>query len=369
MDNSKNVFYSKGFYDIHVDTSDSHESLVSLVIDIVKPKTVVDIGCSVGAALLHFKAQGVLEVLGVDGYWLDEGQLLIDRDEFMRHDFNTGALILAKKYDLAISTEVAEHVYDANADDFITSLVNASDVILFSAAIPGQHGTNHVNEQWPQYWIDKFMRHDYIVSDCIRELLWDDESVSHHYRQNTFLFYKKTRESTLCIPKSTPLRYNMVHPKEYTNKIFQLFGLFSDLYRDKNYDSIIELAFLRDYDISANLFLGLVYFEKGNDEKCIKCLETFMELSGIGYGFASLIDVASSTLTKSTMRRELHGLMSETEHYIKQLNDLSPQTAKELYEMLNEAEVMASTHIGEADKELCVMIRERRDLVYTLINK
>jgi len=61
--------------------------------------------------------------------------------------------------------------------------------------------------------------------------------------------------------------------------------------------------------------------------------------------------------------------MSETEHYIKQLNDLSPQTAKELYEMLNEAEVMASTHIGEADQELCMMIRERRDLVYTLIKE
>ncbi len=36
-----------------------------------------------------------------------------------------------------------------------------SNTIFWSAARPGQGGFNHVNEQEPEYWIEKFARHGY----------------------------------------------------------------------------------------------------------------------------------------------------------------------------------------------------------------
>ena len=54
------------------------------------------------------------------------------------------------------------------ADTFVESLARHGDTILFSAAVPGQGGTHHVNEQWPSYWAEKFAKAGYGVYDVIR---------------------------------------------------------------------------------------------------------------------------------------------------------------------------------------------------------
>jgi hypothetical protein len=62
--------------------------------------------------------------------------------------------------------------------------------VLFSAAIPFQGGTGHVNEQWPNYWADLFRNHDYVAIDCIRRRIWDNESVEWWYAQNCLIYAK-----------------------------------------------------------------------------------------------------------------------------------------------------------------------------------
>ena len=71
------------------------------------------------------------------------------------------------------------------------NLTSFSDVILFSAAIPGQGGTHHVNEQWPSYWIEKFAARGYVPVDCIRPFIWADSSIRTDYRQNLIMCVKK----------------------------------------------------------------------------------------------------------------------------------------------------------------------------------
>jgi hypothetical protein len=61
---------------------------------------------------------------------------------------------------------------------------------LFSAAVPGQTGDGHVNEQWPDYWIDKFKQQGYSFADIIRPAVWENEDVLWWYAQNTFLFFR-----------------------------------------------------------------------------------------------------------------------------------------------------------------------------------
>jgi len=172
-------------------------------------KSVIDIGCGLGSWLSTFQKQGC-EVLGVDNHYiLSENKIYIARDFLVGHDLST-TYVAAKKYDLALCLEVAEHIKPESADLLIDSLINCSDLILFSAAIPFQGGQGHVNEQWPSYWIEKFAAKGYQPQDTIRPLIWTNENIQWWYRQNMILFEKRTGPS-----EADPGKYNLVHPELY----------------------------------------------------------------------------------------------------------------------------------------------------------
>lgn len=272
--------YNEEFYK-SVGSVSSLDIIVALLIDIVKPDSVVDFGCAKGAALSCFKARGVKEILGVDGHWVDENSLLIDNSEFKEHDFSKGPLTLQKQYDLAISTEVAEHLSESDAKNFVNSIVSASDVIAFSASIPGQGGENHINEQWPGYWAEKFHMHGYQAIDCLRNRIWCNPQVEFWYKQNLLLFCKKDKVSSLNLDYDIEPMHDIVHPVQYEQTLLRLFSLFNQFYIQQDYDTIIQLSFLKDYDYSAKFFLGLSYFEKQDYENSIDCLESFLLLSGL----------------------------------------------------------------------------------------
>jgi hypothetical protein len=60
--------------------------------------------------------------------------------------------------------------------------------VLFSAALPRQGGTGHVNEQWPAYWIERFQTYGYFLFDVLRPLVWEDDRIASWYKQNILLF-------------------------------------------------------------------------------------------------------------------------------------------------------------------------------------
>ena len=69
----------------------------------------------------------------------------------------------------------------------IVSLVKHADVIMFSAAVPGQPGQHHVNCQWPEYWQEMFNAHGYTCNDLVRWIMWDHADIEPWYRQNMFM--------------------------------------------------------------------------------------------------------------------------------------------------------------------------------------
>jgi SAM-dependent methyltransferase len=150
--------------------------------------SVVDFGCGVGTWLKAFKDNGVKEVLGLDGEWCNTDLLYkyIDKQHFKYVDLEM-PITLDKAYDLVVSLEVAEHISEKSADAFVQSLVNAGKVVLFSAAIPGQGGDHHVNEQWPSYWQGKFGKHGYRFHDILRWKIWNHPDVDLWYKQNIFI--------------------------------------------------------------------------------------------------------------------------------------------------------------------------------------
>ena len=137
---------------------------------------------------------GAKTIRGVDGSWVKPELLMIPRERFTQYDLSQPGLknkIPEDRFDLTISSEVAEHIDPQDTETYMDNLTSFSNVILFSAAIPGQGGTHHVNEQWPSYWTEKFSARGFVPVDCIRQKLWYDNEVHLWYRQNLMMFVKK----------------------------------------------------------------------------------------------------------------------------------------------------------------------------------
>ncbi len=127
-------------------------------------------------------------ILGTDGDHVPRDMLQIPKHSFRAEDLAKPFERTDLQADLVISLEVAEHLPDTAADNFVHRLCAHGDVVLFSAAVPGQGGTHHVNEQWPDYWAAKFAARGYRVIDALRPALWADGDVKWWYRQNLLMF-------------------------------------------------------------------------------------------------------------------------------------------------------------------------------------
>ena len=124
-----------------------------------------------------------------------------------------------RRFDLVTSLEVAEHIKPENAEKFIASLCSLGDVVVFFAAIPGQDGTLHYNEQYPDYWIEKFAKHNFKPYDCIREIIWNNEKVSPWYRQNVLFFVNDhVKDKHPSITGNTKKILPLVHPEIYASR-------------------------------------------------------------------------------------------------------------------------------------------------------
>src|SRR5262249_5217435 len=150
--------YDAAFYEAQADGSlRSARVVVPLVTRLVEPRSVVDVGCGVGTWLRAFVENGVEDVLGVDGAYVDRNRLCIDPARFQAMDL-ARPQPLGRTFDLAVCLEVGEHL-PTRAAPGLVAMLTAAPVVLFSAAIPGQGGTNHVNEQWPNFWQRLFSRY------------------------------------------------------------------------------------------------------------------------------------------------------------------------------------------------------------------
>ena len=187
------------------------EKILLIVMKHFKVKTSVDFGCGTGIFLKFLKDNGI-SITGLDRDYNDKKNLAITKEEFIQADL-TKPVHLGKRYDLSISLEVAEHLPESSAETFITSLCEASDVVLFSAAVKGQGGVGHINEQFLSYWQKIFLKKGYFMLDIIRPEIWNDENIPPYYRQNAVIFvcadtYKILPESI----KTENKIVDMIHP-------------------------------------------------------------------------------------------------------------------------------------------------------------
>lgn len=180
--------YTPDFYAWQMQRSlDSARVILPLLLAHVAPRSVVDVGCGVGPWLKACAELGIDDHLGLDGDYINPSQLMIPAGNFTARDLNQ-PIRLDRRFDLCLSLEVGEHLPADRAAAYVQDLTRLADVVLFSAAIPYQGGTAHVNEQWPEYWAILFARCGFTAIDVIRPQVEADTRVCAWYRQNTLVF-------------------------------------------------------------------------------------------------------------------------------------------------------------------------------------
>ncbi|PYK99882.1 MAG: hypothetical protein DME19_07105 [Verrucomicrobia bacterium] len=209
--------YSAGYYQsIKEDSAVSAREVVPLIMKLFAPQSVVDVGCGSGTWAAAYKEAGA-QVLGIDGDDVRTGQLAITPQEFARRNL-AEPLRLDGRFGLVNCLEVAEHLPGARAQSLVRDLCQLSDAVVFSAAVPGQGGTHHINEQWPSYWIAFFQENGFQALDCIRPSIWNNEKVAWWYAQNMFAFIKQERvvdfpTAVAGAARGAPI--DVVHPRAY----------------------------------------------------------------------------------------------------------------------------------------------------------
>ena len=170
-------------------------------------KSIVDFGCGRGDWLRAAKQLGASAVLGLDTFSL-EG---FASDIPVEYVNLTEDIALPFRYDVAMCLEVAEHLPASAAKTLVGSLVRASPVVLFSAAIPGQGGIHHLNEQPPQYWFELFQTHGYVCLD-FRDDIWLDNEIEPWYRMNVLVFAHPEAIPDSLMTHRVERARHLVHP-------------------------------------------------------------------------------------------------------------------------------------------------------------
>lgn len=114
-------------------------------------KSIIDVGCGEGHSSKYFANKG-LEVLAIDG-----SRRVLETavyNPIIIHDYIKGSFIPNKIYDAVWCCEFVEHIDKDYANNFIETFKKAK-MIFMTHAFPGQHGHHHVNEQPPEYWINR----------------------------------------------------------------------------------------------------------------------------------------------------------------------------------------------------------------------
>lgn len=222
--------YTEEFYKyLQNSARESAREIIPIVWEFLQPKTVIDVGCGTGTWLSAFKEFGVEYVLGIEGEWVAPEMLEIPMENFLVCDLNQ-PLQIDRQFDLVVCLEVAEHLQPEYAKTFVNSLVKLGTVILFSAAIPFQGGTNHLNEQWPDYWAKLFQEQGYVAIDCIRPKIWQNDRVKWYYAQNIILFadreYLETNQALQKQADRTNIfQLSLIHPQLYLRTASQAIKL------------------------------------------------------------------------------------------------------------------------------------------------
>lgn len=197
------VFEPNNYDPIRAGCQRSADVIVPLILEDRFIESVVDVGCGEGWFARRFAELGVKNVVGIDGHRPPDCPI-----EFIEADLTQPLPALtAETADLVVCLEVAEHLPESRGPSFVAEICEIAPAVVWSSAIPGQGGHQHINERWLSYWADLFSNHGYMAFLNLRTQIWDDPRVEPWYRQNIVVFYEGVN-----VDPHVPPMIDVVHP-------------------------------------------------------------------------------------------------------------------------------------------------------------
>lgn len=155
-----NKFYRKT---LRPDRQRSYKMITKYILRVVQPdlKSVVDFGCGAGWFLYYFKKFGIDDIVGIE----PNKEILEVLDKSVRGNIKfldlSKGVDLHRRFDAAMNIEVGEHMDKKYADILVENITRHTNLLIFSAATPGQGGYGHINEQKFEYWETKLEKCDF----------------------------------------------------------------------------------------------------------------------------------------------------------------------------------------------------------------
>jgi SAM-dependent methyltransferase len=158
--------YADAFWDEY--PAGDWAGLSALVLRYCAPRSLVDLGCGDGRLLGAFRSSDArLEILGIDGSPAAVRRARTRGLPVEQHDLFSWRLRRRKQlesrlagFDVTVSLETAEHLPPWSST-YLTRILTQGRLAVFSAAIPGQGGTLHMNERPFEYWRRRFSAHGF----------------------------------------------------------------------------------------------------------------------------------------------------------------------------------------------------------------
>jgi len=193
FDKHNSIYNDSYFKGIETYAVQSSKIIANSILELFSPKSIVDLGCGTGDLLNEFQKLQV-KSFGID---YSESALYLCKQKglsVLKIDLENETVPNHIKSDVALCTEVAEHLPESCSDNLIKNLCGISKIIIFTAAPPGQGDVehhDHVNEQLPIYWVNKFKDFGYSLDldkTRILQKTWEINNVSSFYYQNLMVF-------------------------------------------------------------------------------------------------------------------------------------------------------------------------------------
>ncbi len=154
------------------------------LVERLKIRSVLDVGCGTGEALREFAALGC-SVVGLEG--LDENVKACAPYPVIVHDLTEGPFRLSP-VDLVWASELVEHVEEQYVPNLLGTFKSGKYVAITHAE-PGEDGYHHVNCQPAEYWIERFKEAGFsYLPELTQEARDQVPDASMHFKRSGLIF-------------------------------------------------------------------------------------------------------------------------------------------------------------------------------------
>lgn len=200
---------------------ESAKKILSVIVPLLpKVSSVLDLGCGLGAwsSVLEEQLNPKLELIDHPATPIEE-LLVEDKSVFKPLNLDI-SLPCEGQRDMILCIEVLEHFKEEVALRLHDFICNSTDLVLFSAAVPGQGGIGHINCRRHSYWHDKFSNRGFKYFDGFKSEIVHDQAIPFWLRQNLFIYYRDNYSSYFKGRANyTPEGFELIHSGMLKNEI------------------------------------------------------------------------------------------------------------------------------------------------------